>query len=229
MNRSRHLSVLALLCFTGFAFGDAPPGASETLRQAYEALGKMGLTIEKAENKVISGRYGVAVPRAAVIEENGKTYVVVLDEKDVSRSQRLEIATGKSSGSFIQTGSQISPGDYIVVRKEALVATVEKPVQVVERKKVPQRPAPAAAAPPIAKRIESIYPATNRNDERFYISTAPAQPEPEPCQFCKEVHEEVEEQEFVPEPVVLQPFPRGDIRNTFENFGLGGYRTPWQY
>lgn len=112
--------ILAALCLAGPASANTIDVSKLTapLKKAYTSLGQMGLTIDKATRKFISGKYSVAVPKSAIIEDKGKSYVVILDPQNPSMSDRHEVILGNKSDKFVHTKNVVTSGDYVVVRKQ---------------------------------------------------------------------------------------------------------------
>jgi hypothetical protein len=145
---------LVALGSVSFAFGDvnAPTDLSENLKKARLSLAKMGLTTQRAGSRMIGGKSGVAVHRAAIIEEKGKSFVVVLDENDPSKSEKIQVRLGDKSGDYIHAENGVTPGDYLVVRVEELTPSrpsTTTPALVPAPVKVPVE----IREPKIAKRI----------------------------------------------------------------------------
>lgn len=171
-------AIIIACCLAGSAYADGinVSTLSNSLKKAYQSLGEMGLTIDRAGRKYIAGKYAVAVPRSAIIEEKGKSYVVVLDKENPEMSDRLEVALGSKSDKYVHTRNGVSSGDYLVVRKQPLVTKAPPASKPIPKAKPVTSPYPSQN--PRVKAPEPPRYATSKNDTRSQVATRPYTPPP---------------------------------------------------
>lgn len=154
------------------------------LKLTHQSLGEMGLSIDRAGNRVIEGRLCVAVPRSAVIEDEGKNYVVVLNERNPALSERLEVQLGHQNAEFIQVWNAVFPGDYIVIRAD------EKPTPRMARNSASKQSSfsknQSKSVNVSLTRQGGAVESAGYRDERFYIAP---EDKTEICKTCGIVHE----------------------------------------
>ncbi|MDF1815708.1 MAG: SPOR domain-containing protein [Verrucomicrobiales bacterium] len=91
-------------------------------------LEQLGFGTVVVEDRNIGGREVMALPISAVFHENGKTFVIMEDEKEHEHFNRWEVYLGASDGRFVEAKSGVFPGDEVIVKLRPLLTLQAEPV-----------------------------------------------------------------------------------------------------